>query len=120
MVKHLHLPPGQNLTNGVNRLGPKGSQVGDPDPDLENDVGEDGQVAGECRQVLVGLHDPVQNVEVLDEVPAELGVACGVGRQARAGLGLGSPSWDLLGPNRFTPLVRFWPGEVRLFNNPPP
>ena len=25
-------------------------------------------------------------------------------------LGLGSPSWDPLGPNRFTPLVKFWPG----------
>ena len=25
-------PPGQNLTNGVHRLGPKGSQLGDPDP----------------------------------------------------------------------------------------
>ena len=25
-------PPGQNLTNGVNRSGPKGSQLGDPTP----------------------------------------------------------------------------------------
>ena len=25
-------PPGQNLTSGVNRLGPRGSQLGDPNP----------------------------------------------------------------------------------------
>ena len=31
-VKYLHLPPGQSLTNGVNQLGPKGSQPGDPNP----------------------------------------------------------------------------------------
>ena len=34
--------------------------------------------------------------------------------------GLGSPSWDPLGPNRFTPSVRFWPGgEVRCLTPPP-
>ena len=29
---HAQLPPGQNLTDGVNRLGPKGSLLGDPNP----------------------------------------------------------------------------------------
>ena len=30
------------------------------------------------------------------------------------GVGVGSPSWDPLGPNQFTPLVGFWPGDVRV------
>ena len=35
-------------------------------------------------------------------------------------LGLGSPSRDLLGPNRFTPLVRFWLGGSCACITPPP
>ena len=31
-VIHAQLPPSQNLTNGVNRLGPKRSLLGDPNP----------------------------------------------------------------------------------------
>ena len=36
-----------------------------------------------------------------------------------AGLGLGSPSWDPLGPNRSAPLVRFWPGGGAIATPPP-
>ena len=43
---HAQLPPGQNLTDGVNRLRPKGSLLGDPTPNShlleeDDDVPED-------------------------------------------------------------------------------
>ena len=34
-----NLPPGQNVTDGVNRLGPKGSQLGDPKPNQDLALG---------------------------------------------------------------------------------
>ena len=42
------------------------------------------------------------------------------GQGSVSALALGSPSWDPLGPNRFTTSVRFWPGGGPMFNPPSP
>ena len=51
-----------------------------------------------------------------------VGVGVGVGGGVGVGIrvGLGSPSWDPSGPNRFTPLVRFWTGGGANADPPPP